>query len=188
MLFINSATWFLFFIAILVLLVFFMFWSVYPRKDRRPKKIHRTYEVKEEIKIKVEDRISPKEAVKAVMIQRVEGIKRKNALTIESIVDREKYTKFDDWPPFKRQSLHTLDRETEALRVLKEYDYEITDWKIDIFGDTSLVSFIINYRGTIRNMKFNIHSRVTAFLVKQEENWKLIHEHWSRFPKKAQKE
>lgn len=178
--------WFLFLIALLALLVFFVAWSYYPRKGRRREEIPREYKPKEEVKIAVE--VPPRDAVKDVLIQRVEGIKKRNARSIASLVDRERYTKFDDWPPFKRQNLRALDREAEALRVLKEYDYEITDWKINIFGDAALASFMINYRGTIRDLKFNIHSRVTAFLVKQEGDWKIVHEHWSRFPEQVQKE
>ncbi|MEM3566849.1 MAG: nuclear transport factor 2 family protein, partial [Candidatus Bathyarchaeia archaeon] len=94
----------------------------------------------------------------------------------------DRYTKFDDWPPFERQGLDALSREVEALKVLKEYDYEISGWKIDIVNNMALASFIINYRGTIRDLNFNIKSRVTAVLTKINDEWKIIHEHWSRFP------
>jgi ketosteroid isomerase-like protein len=120
--------------------------------------------------------------VKAVLIRRIEGIKKKDAQSIADLVDKDRYTKFDDWPPFERQGLETLNREAEALKLLKEYDYEISGWKVDVINNVAIASFIINYRGTIRDLNFNIKSRVTAVLTKINDEWKLIHEHWSRFP------
>jgi ketosteroid isomerase-like protein len=120
--------------------------------------------------------------VKAVLIRRIEGIKKKDAQSIADLVDKDRYTKFDDWPPFERQGLEALNREAEALKVLKEYDYEISGWKVDVINNVAIASFIINYGGTIRDLNFNIKSRVTAVLTKINGEWKLIHEHWSRFP------
>lgn len=120
--------------------------------------------------------------IKAVLVRRIEGIKKKDAQSIADLVDKDRYTKFDDWPPFERQGLDALNREAEALKVLKEYDYEISGWKIDIINNVAIASFIINYRGTIRDLNFKIKSRVTAVLTKINDEWKLIHEHWSRFP------
>jgi hypothetical protein len=49
--------------------------------------------------------------------------------------------------------------------------------------NNGIVSFIINYRGTIRDLSFNIKSRVTSVQAKVNGEWKLIHKYWSRFPK-----
>ena len=179
-----SLALFLFLVSLLTLLVFLLGRSVYYTRKTQTKYEAKTGVPREEGgEVAVE--ATPEDAVKAVLIQRIEGIKNKDARVIASLVDRGRYTKFDDWPPFERQGLDALKREADALKVLKEYDYETTDWKIDIFGDAALASFTINYRGTIRKLKFNIHSRITAFLVRQEGYWKLVHEHWSRFPKQT---
>jgi ketosteroid isomerase-like protein len=122
------------------------------------------------------------DAVKAVITQRIDGVRRRDMEAILKIIDKERYTKFDDWAPFERQGPDALDREDEAFKVLKEYSYEIINWQVDVFGDASLASFIINYRGVIRELNFNIRSRVTVFLVNKGGEWKLVHEHWSRFP------
>jgi len=130
---------------------------------------------------------TPEGAVKALLVQRLDGIKRKNAETIQGLVDKEKYTKFDDWAPFQLQNSQALRREAEAFQVLKEYEYETSDWRIDIFDDAAVASFMIAYRGTIRNSRFNIRSRVSAFLVNKDGKWKLVHEHWSRLPEERRR-
>lgn len=171
--------WFLFLVILLLLLVFFLVWTYYPRTGRRREDVPREHKTKEQTTSK---EVQPKEAVKTVLVTRIEGIKNKDAQIIKRLTDRNIYTKFDDWPPFELQDFHALDREADALRVLKEYDYTTKDWKINVFGETAIASFVITYRGTIRTLNFTITSRVTAFLVKRDEDWKLIHEHWSRFP------
>jgi ketosteroid isomerase-like protein len=124
---------------------------------------------------------SPEDVVKNVLIRRIEGIKNRDAKTIEEIVLKEKYSKFDDWPPFDLQGSDALKNEADALNALKEYNYETRAWRIEIFGDSAIVAFLINYQGKIRDLSFSIRSRITAYLVRQGEEWKLVHEHWSRF-------
>jgi len=172
------------FLVFLILFMLILMWSLYYSRRGRKQRREETQEPKpvppekEGIALKG----TPEDLVKAVLTQRVEGIKNRDTKSIAGLMDGESYTKFDDWPPFERQDSTALNRESEALKVLKEYDYEITDWKIDIFDDAALTSFVIHYHGMIRDVSFNIRSRVTAFLLKRGEDWKIIHEHWSRIP------
>jgi hypothetical protein len=48
--------------------------------------------------------------------------------------------------------------------------------------NNGIVSFIINYRGTIRDLSFNIKSRVTSVQAKVNGEWKLIHKYGLDFP------
>ena len=175
-----SMALFLFFAALLAFLVFLLGRSVYySLKGQRLEEVQKEHKA-QTVERETRSNITPENEVKAIIIQRIDGIKNKNALAIEGLVDRDRYTKFDDWPPFERQDSTALKREADAINVLKEYDYETTNWKIDIFDNTALASFIISYRGTIRDLEFSIRSRITALLVRKEA-WKLVHEHWSRF-------
>jgi len=120
--------------------------------------------------------------IRNILIRRIEGIRNRDPKAIATLVDQDSYTKFDDWPPFVLQESEALKNEAKALKVLKEYDYETRGWKIQVFKDSAVAMFIIKYRGQIRDLKFNIKSRVSVFLLKREGEWKIIHEHWSRFP------
>ena len=177
MMYIDPMVLVLFLSVLLVLLIFFLVRSHFLRKDTR----------REDTPLEHKPETSVESMVRAVLIRRIDGIKDKDQQSIADLVDEERYTKFDDWPPFERQGLSGLDREGKGLRVLEEYDYETSDWQIDVFGDSALASFIVNYRGRIRDLKFNIRSRVTAFLLRRDGRWKLVHEHWSRFPEQILK-
>jgi len=134
------------------------------------------------IRLAEETRLPVRDLIRNILIQRIEGIRNRDSKVIKSLVDQDKYTKFDDWPPFDLQESEALENEAKALKVLKEYDYETRGWKIQVFEDSAIATFIIRYHGQIRDLKFNVKSRVSAFLVKSNGKWKIIHEHWSRFP------
>jgi ketosteroid isomerase-like protein len=125
---------------------------------------------------------TPEDFVKNVLIRRIEGVRNRDAKTIREIVYIEKYSRFDDWPPFDLWGSEYLKNEANASKTIQGFNYETGAWRIDILGDSAIAAFVITYRGQMKNLSFNIRSRVTAYLVKQDEEWKIVHEHWSRFP------
>jgi hypothetical protein len=127
-------------------------------------------------------KISVQEIIRNVIIRRIDGIKNKDPKSIEYSIYKDKYMKYDDWPPFELQYREGLKNEAKAFKVLEEYNYETRTWKIEVFNDSAIAMFIIRYGGKMRNLTFNIKSRVTIFLIKHNGNWKIVHEHWSRFP------
>ena len=133
-------------------------------------------------KLITDDQIPLEDVIRNVIIHRIDGIKNRDAKAVEALVIRDKYSKFDDWPPFDLQGQESLKSEADALKVLKDYDYETRTWRITIFGDSAIAAFIIRYHGQMRDLAFNVQSRVTVFLTKQDGEWRIVHEHWSRFP------
>jgi len=125
---------------------------------------------------------SVEDGVKDVVIKRLDAIKNKDEAAVRALLD-EDYTKFDDWPPFKRQNAkEALDNEFGAFKVLSSYTYELIDFKSNVLGETALATFQLHYKTTMRNRQFDVTSRVTTVLKKQDSSWKIVHEHYSRFP------
>jgi len=52
----------------------------------------------------------------------------------------------------------------------------------------AVATFHIHYQGTIRNKPFEVTSRVTSILRREDSGWKVVHEHFSRFPETAQQQ
>jgi ketosteroid isomerase-like protein len=120
--------------------------------------------------------------VVSLITKRLDGIKNKDEKVVRSIVD-ESYSKFDDWPPFRRQEAEeALRNEFGAFQVLSNYTYELKDFKANVFGDVAIATFQLHYQGEIRNRHFEVNSRVTSVLKKHDSDWKIVHEHFSRFP------
>lgn len=131
---------------------------------------------------------SLEDEVKNVVTKRFDGIKNKDEDTVRALID-ERYSKFDDWSPFTRQEAsEALQNEFGAFKVLSKYEYELKDFKADAFGDIVVATFNIHYQGTIRDNPFDISSRVTSVLRKQGSGWKVVHEHFSRFPEETRQQ
>jgi ketosteroid isomerase-like protein len=122
------------------------------------------------------------EGVENVVIRRLDGIKNRDEEAVGALVD-ERYSKFDDWPPFARQQAEeALKNEFGAFKVLSDYRYQLENFEANIFGDVAVATFHIHYQGAIRNKPFEVASRVTSVLKKEDSGWKVVHEHFSRFP------
>jgi ketosteroid isomerase-like protein len=120
--------------------------------------------------------------IKNTVIKRFDGIKNKDESAVKALID-EHYNKYDDWPPFGRQEATVaLNNEFGAFKVLSNYSYELKDFEANVFGDVAVATFTLHYQGTMRNNPFNVTSRVTSILKKEDSGWKVVHEHYSRFP------
>jgi ketosteroid isomerase-like protein len=126
--------------------------------------------------------------VENAVIRRLDGIKNRDEAAVRALID-ERYSKFDDWPPFARQeAAEALKNEFGAFKVLSNYSYELKDFEATVLGDVAVATFHIHYQGVIRDKPFEITSRVTSVLRKEESGWKVVHEHFSRFPEETRQQ
>lgn len=129
---------------------------------------------------------SMEDEVKNVIVRRFDGLKNRDEGTVRAIID-EDYSKFDEWPPYLRlEAPKALQSELGALKVISDYGYELKDFKANVFGNVAIATFSIHYKGTARNRPFEMTSRVTSILRKQDSGWKVVHEHFSRFEEERQ--
>jgi len=120
------------------------------------------------------------------VFKKFEATKSEDEAAMKTLMDAS-YAKNDDWPPYHRQDgAQALQNESSTSKVLSDYTYELTDFKTDVIGDAAVATFTIHYQGTMRDQQFNVTSRVTTLLRKQDSTWKTIHEHLSRFPEERQ--
>ena len=118
-----------------------------------------------------------------IVQKRLDAIRTRDEGILDDIFDSSLYTKFDDWPPFTRQNAtEALKNERDAYKVLSNYSYELKDLRTDTVAGTVVATCHIHYTGTIRGKAFDVNSRVTIILTKKDQSWKVVHEHWSRFP------
>jgi ketosteroid isomerase-like protein len=122
------------------------------------------------------------EGVRGIIVKRFDAIKNKDEAAVAGLMD-EGYDKFDDWAPYQRQDRsEALGNEFSAFKVMSNYNYELKDLKTRILGDIAIATFAIHYQTSMRNQQFDVISRVTTVLKRQDSTWKIVHEHLSRFP------
>ncbi len=131
-----------------------------------------------------------KKDVEAVIRAFFEAGKNKDLAGLAGFhASREAFTKFDENPPFTRQSSdEAFVYEQAAFTNISDYDYSIDDLRVDLLGDVAVATFYLTYTGMFVNdysfegSPVKSRARATIVLVRTPKGWKMFHEHFSRFP------
>ena len=98
-------------------------------------------------------------------------------------VDSPEFSSFSDVPPYSLKGYaESIALEELRFSSISDYDYEIKNAKISIFGSTGVVTFVLNQQGLLVDNKdftgqhIAINGRATFVLIK-EDAWKIIHYH-----------
>ena len=113
----------------------------------------------------------------------------KNFSVLRNIqLDSPEFSSFSDVPPYGLKSYSdSLVLEELKFASISDYDYEIKNVKISIFGSTGVVTFVLNQKGMLVDNKaftgqhITINGRAT-FVVIKEGTWKIIHYHLDKIP------
>ena len=97
-----------------------------------------------------------------------------------------RFSSFSDLPPYDLKDFqNTIELEELKFISISDYDYQIKNLKISVFGDTSVVALELNQKGMLIDNKaytgehISIDGRATFVLVKQP-TWKIAHIHLSK--------
>ena len=98
-------------------------------------------------------------------------------------VNSPEFSSFSDVPPYSLKGYaDSIALEELRFSSISDYDYEIKNAKISIFGSTGVVTFVLNQKGLLVDNKaftgqhITINGRATFVLIK-EDTWKIIHYH-----------
>ena len=112
--------------------------------------------------------------------------KTKNFAPLREIqLDDPNFSSFSDVPPYELQDYKTT-LALEELRFvsISDYNYEIKNPKISIYGDSAVVAFELIQKGMLVDNKaytgefITFHNRGTFVLIKKP-TWKIVHIHLS---------
>lgn len=113
--------------------------------------------------------------------------KTKNLAPLRAIqLDDPRFSSYSDVPPFDLKDYAT----TVALQELRfvsisDYDFEIKNQRVDVFGDSAMVTLQLKQSGVIvdnysfRGQHLSMESRATFVLVKSPR-WKIVHIHMTK--------
>ena len=98
-------------------------------------------------------------------------------------VNSPEFSSFSDLPRYSLKGYaESIALEELRFASISDYDYEIKNAKISIFGSTGVVTFVLNQKGMLVDNKaftgqhITINGRATFVLIK-EDTWKIIHYH-----------
>lgn len=131
--------------------------------------------------------LSDRDEIISIIERFFEVGKTKDLEPLRSIqLDDPSFSSFSDIPPHDLKDYKT----TVALEELRfisisDYDYEIKNPKISIFGDVAVVAFELTQKGMLVDNKaftgehISIDGRATFVLVRKP-SWKIAHIHLSK--------
>ncbi|HVP23437.1 MAG TPA: nuclear transport factor 2 family protein [Conexivisphaerales archaeon] len=101
----------------------------------------------------------------------------------------DRFTKFDDVPPYSRQgSDEAFVHEQAYFATVSDLRYDLADLKIDFVADAAVATFYLVTKGIMINdysyegRTVSNRSRVTMILARDDGGWKIFHEHLSLVP------
>ncbi len=101
-------------------------------------------------------------------------------------LDDSRFSSFSDLPPYDLKDYQTtLELEELKFVSISDYQYEIRNPKISVFGDAAVVAVELTQTGMLVDNKaytgehMSIKGRATFVLVRQP-TWKIAHIHMSR--------
>lgn len=113
--------------------------------------------------------------------------KTKNLAPLRGIqLDDHRFSSYSDVPPLDLKDYST----TVALQELRfvsvsDYDYEIKNPRVDVFGGSAVATFVIKQTGVLvdnysfRGQHLSMESRGTFVLIKSPK-WKIVHIHLTK--------
>lgn len=131
--------------------------------------------------------LSENEEIIRVIETLFESGKTKDFTPLRDIhLNDSKFSSFSDLPPYDLKDFQTT-IELEELRFvsISDYDYQIKNPKISVFGDTAVVALELKQKGMLVDNKaftgehISIDGRATFVLIKHP-TWKIAHIHLSK--------
>jgi len=98
-------------------------------------------------------------------------------------VNSPEFSSFSDVPPYSLKGYaESIALEELRFASISDYDYEIKNAKISIFGSMGVVTFVLNQKGMLVDNKaftgqhITINGRATFVLIKKD-TWQILHYH-----------
>ena len=115
--------------------------------------------------------------------------KTKNFSVLSDIqLNSQEFSSFSDLPPYGLKNYsESIALEELRFASISDYDYEIKNERISIFGNVGIVTFVLNQSGmlvdsqTYTGQHMTINGRATFVLVK-DDTWKIMHYHLDQIP------
>lgn len=94
-----------------------------------------------------------------------------------------KFTKFEESDIFTRRNIEEARKsEDDGFSAISDFNYEVQDFKADVFGDVAITTFYFQYTAKMGETPMAGRIRGTLVFVKVDNGWKITHEHFSLFP------
>jgi Ketosteroid isomerase homolog len=128
-------------------------------------------------------------AIAEVIVDCWNAVKEGDFGRLASHYDPERFTLFSEHPP------HGLEHGERALLIKRSLitqvsgiEVELEGIEVNVFDDVALVTYTVSYKGMLvyqyrfEGQLISVKAFCTTVLVRQQDGWKIVHEHFTRLP------
>ena len=128
-------------------------------------------------------------AIAEVIVDCWNAVKEGDFGRLASHYDPERFTLFSEHPP------HGLEHGERALLIKRSLitqvsgiEVELGGIEVNVFDDVALVTYTVSYKGMLvyqyrfEGQLISVKAFCTTVLVRQQDGWKIVHEHFTRIP------
>ena len=128
-------------------------------------------------------------AIAEVIVDCWNAVKEGDFGRLASHYDPERFTLFSEHLP------HGLEHGERALLIKRSLitqvsgiEVELEGIEVNVFDDVALVTYTVSYKGMLvyqyrfEGQLISVKAFCTTVLVRQQDGWKIVHEHFTRIP------
>ena len=120
------------------------------------------------------------EVIKNLVQEIFDTVSRKDADKLDAFhLYGSKFTRLSEGSPVRFDAESTKKMESESVAALDKFNFKIEDTKADIFGKIAIATFFIDYSFKMGEIEGKAKESCTIVFVKDNETWKITHEHFS---------
>lgn len=127
--------------------------------------------------------LAEQQQVERTLREIMDAVRRKDVDRLEAFhLYGPKFTKFDDFEPLDRQDAEACRRsEREGIEAAEAAEFSFSDLKVDVFGTIAIATFVLDENLRVGGEAIKAKARSTMVFAKIENDWKIVHEHFSAF-------
>jgi ketosteroid isomerase-like protein len=91
----------------------------------------------------------------------------------------QKFSKFAPEAPLRLDAEAARKGENTAFTLINDFTARAKDLKIDVFGNTAIATFVMDYSFRVETNSVNRKALATLVFVKDHGEWRITHEHIS---------
>jgi ketosteroid isomerase-like protein len=118
--------------------------------------------------------------IQSIVYRMVEGFNSKDLSPFFSAMSTKHFSNFPLFPPFEKlEADMARDHFCNALGHIDELHERIQDLEVRVVGKFAYATMQVQSRLTVDGNHISSRSRATLIFEKENDEWKLVHSHWS---------
>jgi ParB/RepB/Spo0J family partition protein len=144
------------------------------------RELHRYIKSSEKNSTNSRSKFRAKKAIMELLTDFANGFNERDMSSVCGYKSERSFSLFGDFPPFEQLNFDsTKEHILGLLQGVEKYRLRLEEIKINVSGTLAYSTMYAYQNLEFRNSNISLKSRLTIILEKKDQDWKIVHEHWS---------